>query len=375
MQPEVQQRLLIRSILFFWAVTRATGWGMWLADRSFPMAPPFEWMYAVPAEVHLLSALVTLFFMSWLFQQPERWNTIPYLLLMAAMSDLLDQNRWQPWEYLFATLLLVIYINRRNTNAMVGMIMFVVAALYFYSGVSKFHEGFLYSTWQPMFLKQLPELNTAVQHSALMHLGYSIPLVETLAAVGLLFPGTRKQAAVLLMLMHAILLLLVGPTGMNYNWIIWPWNMGMIVLLYVLTFKTQGFKPETSVLVLKANMLIVLLWGVLPLTYYLDLWDAYPSAQLYSGRIYHAAICVPAGKVPPGLQPYVTSENQFRTGNGTVAISLNNWAMAETNVPPYPEIRVYRKIKQRFDHQFPGTNASLIIIRYPYTRKEVINIK
>ena len=375
MQPELIQRWLMRTVLLFWGLTKATGWNMWMAERKFPLAPPFDWMYQVPPVIHLLLVLAAFWLMSWLFFQPERLKLIPVLLLVTLLSDSLDQNRWQPWEYLFATLLLVVYINRRNTDHLLHLFLFVLAALYFYSGVSKFHTGFLYASWHPLFLKQVLHFEQPLQNPFLFYLGYSIPLLETVAALGLLFRRSRRAAAVFFMLMHATLLLLIGPTGLNYNWIIWPWNLGMMALLYLSAFKIPHFSFKPVILVQKSNVLFTLAWGVLPLAFYLNGWDAYLSAQLYSGRIHHAAICVPGSKIPPDLQRYVVTGSYFQAEKGTIAISLNQWAMGETNVPTYPEIRVFRKIKSEFDKQFPGTDAVLTVIRYPFTRKEVLRMR
>jgi hypothetical protein len=64
--------------------------------------------------------------------------------------------------------------------------------------------------------------------SAWLSLGLLLPLAEAAIGVGLLFPRTRGVAWVGAVLMHALVLLSIGPVGRSYNAIVWPWNAAMI---------------------------------------------------------------------------------------------------------------------------------------------------
>ena len=57
--------------------------------------------------------------------------------------------------------------------------------------------------------------------------------------IGLLLwaPRLRLTAIIAEVVVHGSALLFLGPLGYNYNWVVWPWNLAMPALLWVLLQK------------------------------------------------------------------------------------------------------------------------------------------
>jgi len=88
--------------------------------------------------------------------------------------------------------------------------------------------------------------------------------------------------------------------------------------------------------------IILVLFGIMPAFSFLNLWDSYLSATLYSGNTNNGIIYTSnevKKKLPPPIQHYVRETAQHKN-----AISLLDWSLGELNVPPYPEIRIYKGI-------------------------------
>ncbi len=51
---------------------------------------------------------------------------------------------------------------------------------------------------------------------------YAVPAVEAAISLGLLMRRLRKPAVIGALLMHALIMLCIGPFGNNYNVVVWP---------------------------------------------------------------------------------------------------------------------------------------------------------
>ena len=108
-----------------------------------------------------------------------------------------------------------------------------------YSGLHK-NDTFLNSRWSTMILKRFFKI-TALAYIMkwIYYSGYILSVIESFAGISLLFFKTRKAAVVTLMGMHFFILLLIGPFGLHYNKVVWPWNIAMIMYLYFFFIKNE----------------------------------------------------------------------------------------------------------------------------------------
>jgi hypothetical protein len=76
-----------------------------------------------------------------------------------------------------------------------------------------------------------------------------------------------------------------------------------------------------------------------------DLWDSYLSFALYSGNQRQAVIYMVdeiADQMPGELQE-VIDENESEVDT----LDVEDWSYAALNVPPYPEMRIYKNVAKR----------------------------
>jgi len=125
--------------------------------------------------------------------------------------------------------------------------------------------------------------------------------------------------------------------------VIWPWNVAMIALLFLLFWRTDF----SFVNVLWNNpfafqKVLLLLVLIMPLFSFFGRWDSYLSWSLYSGNVDGANIFV-GDTVAPKLPAYLQKYLKHLSDNNN-QLSIRNWSLGELNVPPYPETRIYREI-------------------------------
>src|SRR4051812_10854003 len=105
---------LVRVTSFCWLAAKIISWKLWLGDRLFPLIPPIKVLSAIPSNVQLCLFVVSLISLVILFIRPATRPVLILLLLVELLSCLADQNRWQPWEYQYIYLVvLVIFFQKR----------------------------------------------------------------------------------------------------------------------------------------------------------------------------------------------------------------------------------------------------------------------
>src|SRR6266404_7860670 len=99
-----------RLLCFFWLIAKAISCKVWLADRLFPIVPPFKFLF-VPSFVHLVLLIFSLSALLVLFIFPSKRFLQISVLIIEVLACLLDQNRWQPWEYQYIFIIIALVIN------------------------------------------------------------------------------------------------------------------------------------------------------------------------------------------------------------------------------------------------------------------------
>jgi hypothetical protein len=286
-------------------------------------------------------------FMVWMVLFPGR-KLAAVIIILEVVSCILDQNRWQPWEYQFIFMMagMAFYANEKNVSRSWQVI---IASLYFFSGLSKCNSAFIHDIWQNLLLGQW--LGISSSDPWILRFGYVLPLVEMAAGVGLLFLRTRKPAVFLLAGMHVLVLLVLGPTGLQVNQVIWPWNILLPVLLFLLFYKS-AFEFDAAFMRHRLTWVIVLSWCILPWLQLVGYWDKYLSAVLYSGGITQLYICTNDERVKQSMQDYM--EDKFWVIPCSPVLSAYTWGMKEMNTAPYPEPRIYKRMILEWKKTHPG---------------------
>ena len=368
--------IVTRFICFFWLVAKVISWKVWLADRLFPIVPPFTFLF-VPSYIHLLLFIFSLLALFALLIFPIKRVLQVSVIIIEIFSCSLDQNRWQPWEYQYIFILLALVINYKNNKNAVSAIAFLLASVYFYSGIGKINFAFSLYVRNKIVLSGIFPAGHAISYEWLTyHAGYLLAFIEVVLSIGLVFKRAKKMSAIFLIVMHLLILAILGPFGSNYDTIIWPWNMAMILILYILFLRNVPVSITFTSMKKGWNMIILILLGVLPALNLFGYWDFYLSSSLFSSKVPEMYICIHNFGTGKTLQPFsAAAKNNFMCDSNSVLLNVKTWSFREIRVPVYPEIRIYKSIKEQLLQRYPGMQATFTVYRYINGKKTKLELK
>lgn len=262
-----------------------------------------------------------------------------------AFVVLQDQNRFQPEFFQFALFALAL-TQLPPRDASFALRAFTVA-LYLFSGAQKLNRSFVDATGQ-LLLRQLAPAVAASRWRCAAAL--AMPLFECSLAPLLALRATRRWGVALSAVMHLSILAAVGPAGLRYDSVVWPWNVFMVVS-NVLLFLSDA--PPPGPFWRRAAPAAVAAAFLLRATGHLD---TFPAFALFSDHIENSMILVEADaarSLPPELRPFLIEPASDGSGRTWVKLDHNRWIMAALNVPPYPQHRVQTGVAlalcRRFD--------------------------
>ena len=353
--------LLLKITCLYWLFAKLMSWRIWTTSRLLPAVPFFEYLDHVPAIMHTILFVLSLLLIGITFLKHSRPVLIG-LLVVESLSCLLDQNRLLPWEYLYLFIVFIFIINTNTPKYMLSTISFLLISTYFYSGLSKLNEGFLVKVWTYMILQGLLKVPADIAGKNWVHYsGYLLGVTELLAAVGLLFVKTRSKSAIYLIAMHLLILLLLGPFGYRGYNVLWPWNMAMLLFLYFTFLKRHDGIIRFNFPTIGWNKLVLICWGVLPALSFVGYWDNNLSSNLFSANVPRMVICIKNTSECKPLQRFLSKKDIPNTCHGLSKIDVQNWAVAETGVAVYPEIRVYKTMQKKLEKQYPAAGLSFFL--------------
>ncbi len=176
------------------------------------------------------------------------------------------------------------------------------------------------------------------------------PAVEFAAGVGLLIPGTRRGAAVLVMAMHVCLIAILGPWNLNHSLGVLLWNLLLLAQAYLLLFQkpvlTSSPKSSETLsasstprLVLGLVRVIVVIAILAPLLERRGYWDHWTSWSLYSPHTSYVDVEIHQSAIER-LSPTLTECLESDTnGDGWALVDLGRWSLKTQGVPIYPQAR------------------------------------
>ena len=361
--------LIIRITSAFWIFTKLFSYKVWHIDRLFPVIPPFEFLENIPNSVHLTLFFIALSGMALVGIFPKSKVILVATIAVEFSSCLLDQSRWQPWEYQYLLTFLLFFFYHKNQKQFLNYFSFLIVATYFFSGLHKLNGGFLYTVWEKMILIRFCGFEpNQIQNIVVHYAGLALPIFEILATLGLLFVKNKQRYALLLIAMHIFILIFLSPLGINYNSIVWPWNVLMILYLIILFYHNNTIISFRN-LVSGFNKIPFAVIAILPLVSFFGLYDNYLSFNLYSGKLTSFRICIDETRIDNDLNEYRSKNKHYCDSKGS--ISVDDWAMKEMNVALYPEERVYIKIRKYWDKKYPNSEAEFVIYQYPYMKENI----
>jgi hypothetical protein len=310
---------------------------LWVSTRAYPLTPLWNAVPPLPypTDYALFGLLVALVAGAGVTRGRIMGWLAAGALALAAFFVLEDQSRLQPWFYQYSFMLAAFCLygwGRIGTSDALNACRLIVAATYFWSGLQKANAGFFEVTY-PWLVEPLTAWLPDWAGSALLPGAYAVPVVEAVIGLGLLTRRFRKPAVVGALLMHAFIILSVGPLGQDHNTVVWPWNFAMSAFVVILFWRAPDEPSPLTILVpgrnfslgfaLRATVLV--LFAFMPLFSFFGLWDSYLSSSLYSGA---------------SKRGYVLEWD----GSDWQGTGIANLAVQELNTPAYPEKRVFKSV-------------------------------
>jgi len=351
-----QVEYLIKVIAFFWLFAKIWSYKTWITERVYPLIPPIDLLKNVPGIFHqFVFGFSILALLGILCFKTSRWLLIS-LLTSEIISCSLDTVRWQPWEYMYLCFLLMYIINFYKPKSILLLSHIFLVSIYLFSGLHKFNRDFLASVWRDMFLVDFLGLSMVfIVKYKLFFIGLLIPITEVVLAILLVVSKSKRKVSYFLILMHVSILILIGPIGLKYNSMVWPWNLAMIFILMITYAKPIECSYKNKIV---PNLYWFVLWFLLPVFSLFGSWYQYFSFNLYSGKGNQMYICISENEKE--LAPYFEPKSSTFC-KGKVYINLQNWALQEIKSVPLPELEIYRKMAIHLKQKYSKDDVKIIL--------------
>ncbi|TWT38453.1 hypothetical protein [Blastopirellula retiformator] len=321
-----------------------TSYKLWLPQTDYPQVPALSVLVGAPAAIDFVLA-VGIFgsLLAWLVA-PKR--IAPLAAWSAACcltaSCLLDQHRFQPWAY--QVIFAAVIIATCEAKLAVRLLRWIVISIYVYSALSKLNTPFMLDEGQTFLNVLLGWVGAkeAFGETTRQALTLLFPLGELTVGVLLAIPRTRKAGVILAAVMHASLLLVVGPLGLNH----WPgvllWNLCFLaqapLLFWPIAMKEEDETAEPPPAKWRAiGIGMASLVLLLPLLEPAGYCDAWPGWALYASHVSRADLYIDgaaAEALPEKLRPFL-----IETEWGAYRLDASQWSLHALNVPIYPDDR------------------------------------
>lgn len=346
--------LLLKITCLFWLFAKLLSWRIWTTNRLLPVVPLFKILDQVPGVVHVVVFALSIGLILLAFFKPVR-VVLLVLLCVEIISCVLDINRLLPWEYQFIFTVLIFLLNFQKKGVIPACIAFVLVSTYFYGGVCKLNEDFVRTVWNMLILKFFLKIPVHVIKQSWVHYsGYLLGAIELLAGIGLLFRKTQVWSAIILIMMHVFILLLFSPFGYRGYRVLWPWNASMIVFIYLIFLRAKERVAVVQPLVHGINIIVLVIWGILPALSFIGYWDYNLSSALFAANIPKMTICVADTSRCKPLQRFFDQNSKSSMCRGQAKADIQAWAIAETGVSAYPQVWVYKTMQEKLEKQYPS---------------------
>jgi uncharacterized membrane protein YphA (DoxX/SURF4 family) len=331
-------RLMVSALV----VQVGISWAAWApGGRGFPRTPVLPDLNGFgPEGLWLLAGGLGA---AWLWWRPRTgWGTA---LLAGAMAALVmaDVNRLQPWLYLYGLALVALQMAGGRAGRGpegLAMVRLLIGFAWLWSGIMKLNPAFA-ADYFPGLMEPFGLRAWAAGHAPAAFLAGGI---EAVAGVLFLIPRLQKWGLAGGLLVHAFILASLGPLGLNWNEVVWPWNLAFMGMAALATLGPR--ESRTAGGGGWGKILVVCLAGLMPAFNLAGGWDHFLSHSYYSGRVPMTVFYFhPEDRfhIPESARPYVLQAE----GEETFFLPLEIWALGELKIPGYPEVWVRKNTAAR----------------------------
>lgn len=325
---------------------------LWHSDRLFPLIPAVDFLPNFSPTINyiilgsFLISLVLIF-----FSENKKWIVLSLSILLILLLQ--DQMRWQPWVYTYILILIpFLFKNEENTaTKKINYLQIIFIGIYVWGGIHKLNPNFTELIFRSV-LVDLFNINNQSISDSFLQIGYSIPIIEILIGIALIFPQSRKIGVQIAIVSHLFIMLYIYSFGALSNSVVYPWNVAMILCVYMLFYNTKNnivIWRESNLKYRILNYSILFVIGVLPILNFANSWDTYFSFSMYSAKPKNYYILIKDDEQTK-LDTSVYQE-YYKTIDGMSRgkiINMTLWSYKELNVPMNPEKRIFKKVGESF---------------------------
>jgi hypothetical protein len=341
-------------LAFATLVSLVVSWKLWVGERMFPHVPAFSsWpAFSLVTEAVIYGCMLLFCVCIMMSRKP---GIFIFLLIASATALILnDVNRLQPWLFEFAILFFaMMFYNWRvdepkDYTPVFNSIRICIALFYVWDGIHKMNSAYFHETW-PWMMSVFEPL---FSHKVILFLDkafFVVPAFEILAAVALFFSTLKRIGIPVLVFIHLVNLVCLGPLGQNYNAASWPWNIFMMLLVYAAFAGRTDSKYSRAIVTLqyKPFYLVMILTLLVPVFNFQSRINMRQLTDFnaHSGRGISVELTKEAAsKLPERLNVFVAELN------GKKMLFIDSWAMAELNAPINTSLFVYQSVEQHLRH-------------------------
>ena len=245
----------------------------------------------------------------------------------------------------------------------------ITAAIYCWSAVSKLDVSFLHTHGQHFVEAICGALGISTRFwtpTTRIGTAAALPIGELLVALLLIIPRTRRVGLILSLVMHGLLLLAVGPWGLNHSNGVILWNvflLGQNLLLLLSRADNEapnGIKPpgRCSSRLATGAVVVAFVLPALRLTGHCDDWPAWAVYASNSPRILVQIRDTAVDRLPAELHQFV---EQKRLSDGWSWFRIDHWSMTELGSPIYPTERFHFAVARAIIAEYSLTDGIQLI--------------
>ncbi len=363
--PESRLAIIIRVIAAFQIALMAATWPLWLGHPDFPQVPLLD-TGIHPAVGNMLSVVVILaaiLILSDAFHQPVRQflqRALRWTALAAGLFlTVLNQHRLQPWNWLF--LVFLIWSVAFPAASALRLMRHTICTIYICSALSRIspvpQQGI-----SGMIVSELLHMGGA---DALLQDTRMLRLLCGLVTAGEFFIGVlllirRSQSAgiVAAVLLHLLLVLALGPFGLDHHPAVLLWNVGLLCMVPLLfaghdADRTPASGSPIRPATYSERAALVIAW-MFPLSGLIGIADNWLSWQVYSPRPEQWTCFIHVDdrmRLPVALRRFAGDPMPL---SDWFPIGVERWSLESTRTPLYPEDRFQLAIIESVLASIPG---------------------
>ncbi len=292
---------------------------------------------------------------------------VMFIIIVEVTLACFDQFRWQPFVF---QVILTFFIYLLSPKRFFHLLLLLLSATYFYSGIHKLNDGFIQSIWRDLILIKFLHLPTFLTSNYfVLKFGYFIGFIEFLLGILILY---NRKYFIAIAFMHLFILAFIGPFGIRINAIVWGWNVLMLLYALIYYFRNDSMQLESLVKQFDCKLIAVgFLVFVLPLLNFAKLYNPYFSFELYSGKTM-ATYMVTKNKEFIRFKLKDPIKYHVKRAKNEFLISINDYSYFYLKVPIPPHEPIIKVLAKKMQAETSKTNR-FYVSHYPYKQTKQIN--